>query len=66
MIDTGAEVSVLQAKPEDKLGTPMLRELVAANGSRIKCFGQRKLQFQIGKRKYELTFLLAAVKRALL
>ena len=66
LVDTGAEVSVLPATTEERLKPPMLRELVAANGSTIKCYGERTLHIHVGTRTYVWKFLVAAVKRALL
>ena len=44
----------------------MQKELVAANGSRIRCYGEKKIQLQVGARNYEWTFLVADVRRPLI
>ena len=50
----------------DRQGTPWKKELVAANGSRIRCYGEKKLRLHVGPRVYEGTFLVADVKRPLI
>ena len=66
LIDTGAEVSVVPAGEQDRKRAPIQRELVAANGTRIRCYGEKKRQLKVGTRTYEWTFLVADVKRALI
>ena len=66
LIDTGAEVSVVPAIEQDRQGAPLKKELVAANGSRIQCYGEKKLRLHVGSRTYEWNFLVADVKRALI
>ena len=66
LIDTGAEVSVVPATEDERRRTPMQEELVAANGSRIRCYGEKKIQLQVGSRNYEWTFLVADVRRPLI
>ena len=48
LIDTGAEVSIVPATDQDWQGAPLERELVAANGSRIRYYGEKKLRLHIG------------------
>ena len=66
LIDTGAEVSVVPANEQDRKRAPIQRELIVANGTRIRCYGEKKMQLSVGTRKYEWTFLVADVKRALI
>ena len=66
LIDTGAEVSIVPASELDRQGTPWKKELVAANGSRIRCYGEKKLRLHVGPRIYEWKFLVADVKRPLI
>ena len=66
LIDTGAEVSVVPATEQDRQGALLKRELVAANGSRIRCYGEKKLRLHVKARTYEWKFLVADVKRALI
>ena len=66
LIDTGAEVSVVPANDYERQGAPWKKELVAANGSRIQCFGEKKLRLHVGHRVYEWTFLVADVRRPLI
>ena len=66
LIDTGAEVSVVPATEQERQKAPLEKELVAANGSRIRCYGEKKVRFHIGARTYAWNFLVADVKRALI
>ena len=66
LIDTGAEVSVVPASEHERQVTPLKKELVTANGSRIRCYGEKKLRIHIGTRTYEWKFLVADVRRALI
>ena len=66
LIDTGAEVSVVPATEQEGQGAPIKKELVAANGSRIRCYGEKKLRLHVGDRVYEWNFLVADVRRPLM
>ena len=66
LIDTGAEVSVVPATEQERQKAPLEKELVAANGSRIMCYGEKKVRFHVGARTYEWNFLVADVKRSLI
>ena len=66
LVDTGAEVSILHATTDERLKQPMLRELLAANGSTIKCYGEQTLHIHVSTCTYLWKFLVAVVKRALL
>ena len=66
LVDSGAEVSVTPASPHEKQGIPSTRQLVAANGSNIKCYGTRTLKLNIGGQQYSWPFLIANVKHSLL
>ena len=59
LIDTGAEVSLVPANEQEHQGAPWKKELVAANRSRIRCYGEKKLRLHVGPRVYEWTFLVA-------
>ena len=61
-----AEVSVVPATEQDRQGAPLEKELVAADSSRIRCYGEKKLQLHVGMRTYEWKFLVADVKRSLI
>ena len=65
-MDTGAEVIVVPASEHEWQVTPLKKELVAANGSRIRCFGEKKLRLHVGTRTYEWKFLVADVRRPLI
>ena len=56
----------MPATEQDRQRAPLEKELVAANGSRIRCYGQKKIQLKVGTRTYEWTFLVADVKRSLI
>ena len=66
LINTGAEVSVVPATPQERQGAPLAKEHVASNGSRIRCYGEKKLLLQVGSRTYEWKFLVAEVRRPLI
>ena len=66
LVDTGAEVSVVPASEEERQQAPMQKQLVAANGTRIRCYGEKKLRLQVRSRKYEWKFLVAEVRRPLI
>ena len=66
LVDTGAEVSVVPASEEERQRAPMQKQLVAANGSQIRCYGEKKLRLQVGTRSYEWKFLVAEVRRPLI
>ena len=66
LIDTGAEVSVVPVPPHEKQGIYSSTSLVAANGSSIKTYGRRRLNFSLGKESYVWNFLIADVKRPIL
>ena len=66
LIDTGAEVSVVPASDQERQGAPMAKELVTTNGSRIRCYGEKKLRLQVGPRNFEWKFLVAEVRRPLI
>ena len=42
LVDTGAEVSVVPASEEERQRAPMQKQLVAANGTRIRCYGEKE------------------------
>ena len=66
LIYTRAEVSAVPATEQERQGAPQKRELVAANGSRIRCYGEKKLRLHVGTRMYEWKFLVADVRRPLI
>ena len=56
----------MPATEQDRQGPPLKKELVAANGSRTRCYGEKKLLLHVGARTYEWKFLVADMKRALI
>ena len=43
LVDTGAEVSVVPASEEERQRAPTQKQLVAANGTRIRCFRRKEI-----------------------
>ncbi len=67
LIDTGAEVSVIPASfTNNNKVSKQHGYLTAANGSRIKTFGQKVINFQLGSHKFKWTFIVAAVDTAII
>ena len=56
----------MPATDPERQGAPFEKELVATNGTRIRCYGERKLILHVGARTYEWKFLVADVRRALI
>ena len=50
LIETGAEVSVINSTPKDKQNVTVDRYLSAANGSRIATYGNKPMSLQFGTR----------------
>ena len=48
LIDTGAEISVMPPRPEDRSHSPDNVQLQAANGSSIQTFGRRSVNVELG------------------
>ena len=66
LVDTGAEVSVLPPKMEERSATSAL-SLRAANGSTIRCFGHRTLDLDLGLgRRLQWDFIVADVDTSIL
>ncbi len=67
LIDTGAEVSVLPATRQDRIGQPKGISLKAANNSTISTYGRRELTLDIGlHRKFRWSFSVAEVSQPIL
>ena len=56
----------MPATEQDRQRALLEKELVAANGSQIRCYGQKKIQLKVGTRTYKWTFLVADMKRSLI
>ena len=65
LVDTGAQVSVFPASPQDRR-RQKTDALVAANGSKIDTFGTRTMTLDLGFRKFRWPFVLANVSRPML
>ena len=57
---------MVPASEEERQKTPLAKELVAANGSRIRCYGEKKIRLHFRSGTYEWKFLVADVRRALI
>lgn len=67
LVDTGAEVSVLPPTSKERNNTSHATQLFAANSSRIKTFGERRLKLNLGmRREFEWTFIIADVQQPIL
>ena len=66
LVDTGAECSVLPITSDEIRFAQRGQDLVAANGSVIKSYGQRTISLHFGTRQFQWTFIVAAVNRPLL
>ena len=68
LIDTGAEVSVLPPRSEDRDRSPINNmQLQAANGTAIRTFGQRSVAVELGLAKsFEWSFTIADVSKQIL
>ena len=65
LVDTGAQVSVFPASPQDRRRQKM-DALVAANGSKIDTFGTRTMTLDLDFHKFRWPFVLANVSRPML
>ena len=68
LIDTGAEVSVLPPRSEDRDRSPINNmQLQAANGTAIRTFGQRSVAVELGLAKsFEWSLTIADVSKPIL
>ena len=65
-MDTGSEVSAIVATRQDKLTKQTGPHLSAANGTKIKTYGKRKVSMQLGKHQFQWDFIIADVERSLI
>ena len=67
LIDTGAEISVIPPRPEDRSHSPDNVQLQAANGSSIQTFGRRSVKVELGLAKpFTWNFTIAYVTKPIL
>ena len=68
LIDTGAEVSVLPPRSEDRNRSPINNmQLQAANGTAIRTFGQRSVTVELGLAKsFEWSLTIADVSKPII
>ena len=62
-MDTGASRSVF---PHHSSATPSGPRLLMADGNPVKAWGSRIIPLQFGNRRFQFSFLLAAVDRPIL
>ncbi|XP_071044590.1 uncharacterized protein [Parasteatoda tepidariorum] len=66
LIDTGAEISVIPPQPKEKRSVAKL-ELFAANGTKIKTYGQKLLNLDLGlRRSFNWPFVIADVNKPII
>ncbi|UYV63747.1 hypothetical protein LAZ67_2005485 [Cordylochernes scorpioides] len=67
LLDTGAEISVLPPRPEDRRYGPTNFTLTPANNSPIKTYGERFLNLDLGLcRDFKWIFIIADTNKAIL
>ncbi|UYV73001.1 hypothetical protein LAZ67_10001455 [Cordylochernes scorpioides] len=67
LLDTGAEISVLPPRPEDRRRGPTKFTLTAANNSPIKTYGERFLNLDLSlRRDFKWRFIIADTNKAIL
>ncbi|UYV77242.1 hypothetical protein LAZ67_15000213 [Cordylochernes scorpioides] len=67
LLDTGAEISVLPPRPEDRRRGSTKFTLTAANNSPIKTYGERFLNLDLGlRRDFKWRFIIADTNKAIL
>lgn len=67
LIDTGADVSVIPATPQDLSNSPHSTVLFAANGTPIKTYGEKRMELNLGlRRKFSWRFIIADVKQPII
>lgn len=67
LVDTGSQVSVIPASILIRnTNQPQTSSLTAANNTRIKTYGTRKLTIQLGRQKYDWRFIIAEVAQPIL
>lgn len=67
LIDTGADISVLPASPNDRQKSKSVFDLVAANGSPINTYGKKCIHVSFGlRRNFPWLFTIADVSRPII
>ena len=64
LCDTGSMVTVIQKSPHDKIDPT--RSLQAVNGTVIKCYGQKEIDIQIGRKNYRILATIADIDQDIL
>lgn len=66
LVDTGATVSVVPARGQDRRADRTTPQLKAANGTSIRTFGTRAVQLHFNTHRYSWDFIVAEVDQPLL
>ena len=64
LLDSGAQISATQRKPEDKIDQSM--SVVAVNGSRIQTYGIRNLTVKIHRKTYHIPAVICDIAQDIL
>ena len=64
LLDSGAAVSCCPPDPGDAIDPKIA--LKAVNGTRLKCFGKKKVEIQINRKTYEIEMLKTEVQKPIL
>lgn len=66
LIDTGAEISVFPPTAIQIHSQPTTASLIAANGSEIRTFGKKSINFNLGSRSFCWLFVIADVAQPII
>ena len=64
LLDSGAMISAVAKKPGDKVSEEV--SLVAVNGSRIKTYGIRDLEFKMNRKTYKIPAVVCDISQDIL
>ena len=59
LVDSGSAITAVAPIPGDTVKPELA--LIAANGTRIECYGYRQIEIQINRKKYPITAAIAQV-----
>ena len=66
LVDTGSQISILPASKWDKENRSKGQELLAANGTSIATFGQRRLPLRFSGKNFEWPIIVAEVMQPII
>ena len=64
LVDSGAQISATARKPGDKIDESV--NLIAVNGSKIKTYGLREIQFKINRKAYSIMAVVCDIPQDIL